>query len=61
LPYIEAVRQLLWEFGENNGIANSFNPWLPYLFSCGRNKGTKPTQHSALDLKESGIKADFGL
>ncbi len=34
LPYIESVRQLLWELGEQNGICISFN--LSALFGCCR-------------------------
>jgi len=56
LPYIEAVRQLLWELGENNGIVIHLT-LVPYLSAAGELK-TKPTQHSVKTLMESGIKAD---
>ncbi|MDP2060084.1 MAG: CTP synthase, partial [Flavobacteriaceae bacterium] len=57
LPYIEAVRQLLWELGEGNGIVIHLT-LIPYLAAAGELK-TKPTQHSVKTLMESGIKADI--
>lgn len=57
LPYIEAVRQLLWELGEGNGIVVHLT-LVPYLSAAGELK-TKPTQHSVKTLMESGIKADI--
>ncbi len=57
LPYIEAVRQLLWELGESNGIVIHLT-LVPYLSAAGELK-TKPTQHSVKTLMESGIKADI--
>lgn len=57
LPYIEAVRQLVWELGENNGIVIHLT-LVPYLSAAGELK-TKPTQHSVKTLMESGIKADI--
>lgn len=57
LPYIEAVRQLLWELGENNAIVIHLT-LVPYLAAAGELK-TKPTQHSVKMLMESGIKADI--
>ncbi|MEM9362265.1 MAG: CTP synthase [Bacteroidota bacterium] len=57
LPYIEAVRQLLWELGENNGIVVHLT-LVPFLSAAGELK-TKPTQHSVKTLMESGIKADI--
>ncbi len=56
LPYIEAVRQLLWELGDGNGIVIHLT-LVPYLSAAGELK-TKPTQHSVKTLMESGIKAD---
>jgi CTP synthase len=56
LPYIEAVRQLLWELGDNNAIVVHLT-LVPYLSAAGELK-TKPTQHSVKTLMESGIKAD---
>ncbi|VAW17817.1 CTP synthase [hydrothermal vent metagenome] len=57
LPYIEAVRQLLWELGDNSGIVIHLT-LIPYLSAAGELK-TKPTQHSVKTLMESGIKADI--
>jgi CTP synthase len=57
LPYIESVRQLVWELGENNGIVIHLT-LIPYLAAAGELK-TKPTQHSVKKLMESGIKADI--
>lgn len=57
LPYIEAVRQLLWELGEHNGIVIHLT-LVPYLSAAGELK-TKPTQHSVKTLMESGITADI--
>lgn len=57
LPYIESVRQLVWELGENNGIVVHLT-LVPYLAAAGELK-TKPTQHSVKTLMESGIKADI--
>ncbi len=57
LPYIEAVRQLLWELGDANGIVIHLT-LVPYLSAAGELK-TKPTQHSVKTLMESGIKADI--
>lgn len=56
LPYIEAVRQLLYELGEGNGMVVHLT-LIPYLAAAGELK-TKPTQHSVKTLMESGIKAD---
>jgi CTP synthase len=57
LPYIESVRQLIWELGEHNGIVIHLT-LIPYLAAAGELK-TKPTQHSVKTLMESGIKADI--
>ncbi|MDO4782969.1 MAG: CTP synthase [Capnocytophaga felis] len=57
LPYIESVRQLLWDLGENNGIVIHLT-LVPFLAAAGELK-TKPTQHSVKTLMESGIKADI--
>ena len=57
LPYIEAVRQLRWDLGENNGIVIHLT-LVPYLSAAGELK-TKPTQHSVKTLMESGIQADI--
>ena len=56
LPYIEAVRQLIYELGEDNAMVIHLT-LIPYL-SAARELKTKPTQHSVKTLMESGIKAD---
>lgn len=56
LPYIEAVRQLQWELGDDNAMAIHLT-LIPYLAAAGELK-TKPTQHSVKALMESGLKAD---
>lgn len=56
LPYIESVRQLQWELGENNAIVIHLT-LVPFLAAAGELK-TKPTQHSVKTLMESGLKAD---
>ncbi|MBC5841125.1 CTP synthase [Flavobacterium sp. F-380] len=57
LPYIESVRQLVWDLGESNAIVIHLT-LVPYLAAAGELK-TKPTQHSVKTLMESGIKADI--
>ncbi|WP_432222023.1 CTP synthase [Flavobacterium sp. TMP13] len=57
LPYIESVRQLVWELGEGNGLVIHLT-LVPYLAAAGELK-TKPTQHSVKMLMQSGIKADI--
>lgn len=56
LPYIETVRQLIWELGEKNAMVIHLT-LVPYLSASGELK-TKPTQHSVRTLMESGIRAD---
>lgn len=57
LPYIEAVRQLQWELGDNNVIVIHLT-LVPYLKAAGELK-TKPTQHSVKTLMESGVQANI--
>lgn len=57
LPYIEAVRQLKWELGDNNALVIHLT-LIPFLKAAGELK-TKPTQHSVKTLMESGINADI--
>ncbi len=57
LPYIESVRQLLWDLGDANAIVVHLT-LVPYLAAAKELK-TKPTQHSVKTLMESGIKADI--
>jgi CTP synthase len=56
LPYIEAVRQMLWEF-ENDCIVVHLT-LVPYLAAAGELK-TKPTQHSVKQLLELGVQPDI--
>ena len=55
LPYIEAVRQMMWEF-ENDCIVIHLT-LIPYLSAAGELK-TKPTQHSVKALLELGVQPD---
>lgn len=57
LPYIESVRQLKWELGDENALVIHLT-LVPYLSAAGELK-TKPTQHSVKTLMESGIRADI--
>ncbi|UMY64892.1 MULTISPECIES: CTP synthase [unclassified Flavobacterium] len=57
LPYIESVRQLVWELGDQNSLVVHLT-LIPFLAAAGELK-TKPTQHSVKTLMESGIKADI--
>ncbi|MBI1838539.1 MAG: CTP synthase [Flavobacteriia bacterium] len=56
LPYVEAVRQMLWEF-ENDCIVVHLT-LVPYLAAAGELK-TKPTQHSVKQLLELGVQPDI--
>ena len=53
LPFLEAIRQLMWELGENYAI-NIHVTLLPYIKAAGEHK-TKPTQHSVGRMREIGI------
>jgi CTP synthase len=55
LPYIEAVRQLKWELGNNAMVIHL--TLIPYLSTTGELK-TKPTQHSVKLLLEYGVQPD---
>jgi CTP synthase len=57
LPYIEAVRQLHWELGDEN-VAMIHLTLIPYLAAAGELK-TKPTQHSVKFLMQSGVQPDI--
>lgn len=57
LPYIEAVRQLKWEFGGNNSLVIHLT-LVPFLAAVGELK-TKPTQHSVKSLLEYGVQPDI--
>lgn len=56
LPYVEAVRQMLWEF-ENDCLVIHLT-LVPYLAAAGELK-TKPTQHSVKQLLELGVQPDI--
>lgn len=57
LPFIEAVRQLRWELGNNDSLVIHLT-LVPYLAAAGELK-TKPTQHSVKTLLEYGIQPDI--
>ncbi|MDF1516915.1 MAG: CTP synthase [Lutibacter sp.] len=57
LPYVESVRQLLWEMGHENAIVVHLT-LVPYLAAAGELK-TKPTQHSVKMLMQSGVSPDI--
>ena len=56
LPYIETVRQLKWELGEDCIVIHL--TLIPFLAATGELK-TKPTQHSVKALQESGVQPDI--
>jgi CTP synthase len=56
LPFIEAMRQLMMEFGRKNTM-NIHVTLVPYISAAGEVK-TKPTQHSVKKLLELGIQPD---
>lgn len=56
LPYIEAVRQLRWDLGDENTVFVHLT-LVPFLSASGELK-TKPTQHSVKVLLENGIQPD---
>ncbi|MBC9913949.1 CTP synthase [Chitinophaga varians] len=57
LPYIEAVRQLQWELGEEDCLVVHLT-LIPYLRAAKELK-TKPTQHSVRLLSEYGVHPDI--
>jgi len=56
LPYIETVRQLMWEKEEDCIVIHL--TLVPYLAAAGELK-TKPTQHSVKTLLENGVQPDI--
>ncbi len=56
LPYIEAVRQLKWELGNDALVIHL--TLVPYLAASGELK-TKPTQHSVKALLETGVQPEI--
>ena len=59
LPFLEAVRQLSLRMGANN-TAFVHLSYVPWIAAAGELK-TKPTQHTAKQLREIGIQADVLL
>ncbi|MEM6522977.1 MAG: CTP synthase [Bacteroidota bacterium] len=57
LPFIEAVRQVKWDVGQNNFLVIHLT-LIPYLKAAKELK-TKPTQHSVKQLLEAGIQPDI--
>jgi CTP synthase len=56
LPYVEAVRQMMWEFEDDCIVIHL--TLIPYLSAAGELK-TKPTQHSVKALLELGVQPDI--
>ena len=56
LPFLEAVRQMSLKLGPNNSAFVHLS-YLPWIAAAGELK-TKPTQHTAKQLREIGIQAD---
>lgn len=56
LPYVESMRQLIWDMGDSNAIVVHLT-LIPYLNAAGELK-TKPTQHSVKSLLELGVQPD---
>ena len=56
LPFLEAVRQLRWELGQNAVCVHL--TYVPYIAAAKELK-TKPTQHSVKALQELGIQPDI--
>ncbi|MDE7472111.1 MAG: CTP synthase [Muribaculaceae bacterium] len=56
LPFIESVRQLRWELGDNCLCVHL--TYVPYIAAAKELK-TKPTQHSVKQLQEVGIQPDI--
>lgn len=54
-PFIEAIRQLRWEIGEDTVCVHL--TYVPYLSAAGEMK-TKPTQHSVNSLQNLGVQPD---
>jgi len=56
LPYVEAVRQMKWEIGDDCLVIHL--TLVPYLAATGELK-TKPTQHSVKILQAAGVQPDI--
>lgn len=59
LPFLEAIRQFRMEVGSENSLFVLLT-YVPFIKSAGELK-TKPTQHSAIKLREIGIQPDLLL
>ena len=57
MPFLEAVRQLIWEVGRER-VAVVHVTLVPYIKSVGEFK-TKPTQHSVRTLQSLGLQPDI--
>jgi CTP synthase len=57
LPYLEAIRQFVFEVGRKNALYLHLT-LIPYIKAAGEIK-TKPTQHSVMKLREIGLQPDF--
>lgn len=57
LPFLEAIRQVHLEQGQNNSLFIHVT-LVPYLQSSGEHK-SKPTQHSVKELQSIGIQPDI--
>jgi len=57
LPFMEAVRQLRVELGNNQSVLIHLT-LVPYIASAGEMK-TKPTQHSVKELRSIGLQPDI--
>ena len=56
LPFLESVRQLKWELGQNCVCIHL--TYVPYI-SAAKELKTKPTQHSVKQLQQVGIQPDI--
>ncbi len=57
LPYIEAIRQMINEFGKSRCLSIHLT-LIPYL-SAAKELKTKPTQHSVKELLQAGVQPDI--
>ena len=57
LPFLEAVRQVKWDIGEDNCLFIHVT-LVPYIRASSELK-TKPTQHSVKELRSIGIQPDI--
>jgi CTP synthase len=57
LPYLEAMRQMRWEMGNDNCLAVHLT--LIVYLKAAKELKTKPTQHSVKELQNTGIQPDI--